>query len=68
MTEPDIMNKYYILVGDEENWKISIKNKIWGFSERNKGSWNKTKPGEYLAFYVTSPIKKIIGFGIVKGK
>jgi len=60
--------RYYLLVGDEENWEISIKEKIWGFTDNSKGMWNTTKKGEFLAFYVTSPVKKIIGFGKVSEK
>jgi len=63
-----IQPNFYILVGDEENWKVSIEKRLWGFTERTKGSWNTTKPNDLLAFYVTKPIKKIIGFGIVTNK
>jgi len=64
-----VQSRCYILVGDEQNWKIAQTKKMWGFSERSKGSWNTTKTGELLAFYVTKPTKKkIIGFGIVKKK
>jgi len=60
--------RYYLLVGDEQNWKISLDKKMWGFSDRTKGSWNTTKKGDLLAFYVTIPVKKVIGFGIVTDK
>jgi hypothetical protein len=66
-TEPNIP-RYYILVGDEETWKISLRNNLWGFSDNTKGLWNTTSDGDYLAFYVTSPVKKIIGFGRIKRK
>jgi predicted RNA-binding protein len=60
--------RYYILVGEKQNWVVSIDNKVWGFSERSKGSWNKILPNELVAFYVTRPIKKIIGFGRIERK
>lgn len=60
--------RYYLLIGDEQNWKISLAKKMWGFSDRTKGSWNTTKKGDLLAFYVTLPVKKVIGFGIVTDK
>lgn len=60
--------RYYILVGDEVTWKISLENKIWGFNEKTKGLWNKSNIGDYLAFYVILPIRKIIGFGRIKEK
>jgi hypothetical protein len=60
--------RYYILVGDEDTWKTALSNNIWGFSRNTKGSWNTCSPGDLLAFYVTSPTKKIIGFGRVGKK
>jgi len=58
--------KCYVFSGSEENWRISVKNGIWGFNERNKEIWNGMKVGEFLVFYVTKPIMKIIGFGVIK--
>ncbi|MDE1878098.1 MAG: hypothetical protein KGI07_06155 [Thaumarchaeota archaeon] len=60
--------RFYILVGEERNWKISLKEGLWGFTERAKGSWNTTQVNDLLAFYVTSPTMKIIGFGKVTNK
>lgn len=60
--------RYYVLVGDSETWLTSLRHNLWGFSERSKGYWNTAKVGDYLAFYVTSPIKRVIGFGIVARK
>jgi hypothetical protein len=62
------MARYYILVGDADTWKISVANNLWGFSDKSKGSWNTCNMGDYLAFYVTAPIKKIFGFGVIKNK
>lgn len=60
--------RYFILVGDAETWQISLKYNLWGFSESTKGSWNRSDVGDLLAFYVTSPTKKIIGFGEIVRK
>jgi len=60
--------RYYILVGSEENWKVSLEQNLWGFTENSKGSWNTTMTGDVLAFYVTRPLKKVIGFGRVGKK
>jgi predicted RNA-binding protein len=60
--------RFYVLVGEENNWKISLANNIWGFVEKSKGLWNKIEINEFLAFYVTSPTKRIIGFGQVTEK
>jgi len=67
-TKQTHQQRYYLLIGDQQNWKISLDKKIWGFSSRAKGSWNTTKKGDLLAFYITRPIQKIIGFGIVTDK
>lgn len=60
--------RYYFLVGDIQTWKVSLKHNVWGFSERSKGNWNTSNSGDYVAFYVTSPIKRIIGFGLLTTK
>ena len=58
----------YILVGDENTVKTALDELQWGFSERTKGLWNTSEIGEEIAFYVTKPTKKIIGFGIINNK
>ncbi len=60
--------RYYLLVGDENNWKTAIKGNVWGFSDKTKGLWNTTKIGEIVGFYVTQPFSKIIGFGQITKK
>lgn len=58
----------YVLVGNKENWEIAISQNVWGFTQKSKGLWRTTKIGENLAYYVTAPIKNIIGFGKIKNK
>ena len=60
--------RYFILVGDMDAWNISLQINTWGFSERSRGNWNTLEEGDYVAFYVTAPLKKIIGFGIITRK
>jgi hypothetical protein len=60
--------RYYILIADEVTWKTAFNEKIFGFSEQSKGLWNTSKENEIVAFYATSPIKKIIGFGKITEK
>jgi len=55
--------QYFILVGDRRTWNVSIDKSIWGFSERTKGLRDHINKGDYAAFYVTRPTRKIIGFG-----
>ena len=64
----NLKNRTYILVGEKQNWKVALEKKIWGFQKKSKGLWNTTKENDLIAFYVTKPLKKIIGFGIVKNK
>ena len=61
-------NRCYILVGEKQNWEVGLENQVWGFKKSAIGSWNTTQPKEFVAFYVTKPIQKIIGFGVVKEK
>jgi predicted RNA-binding protein len=58
----------YILVGDEKTWKVALYNEQWGFTQKNIGLWNTINEGERVAFYVTSPVKKIIGFAVINEK
>jgi hypothetical protein len=60
--------RFYILVGEREAWTIALSYTIWGFSERTKGQWNTSNIGDYLGFYVTSPTKRIVGFGEINEK
>lgn len=55
--------RHFILVGDQNNWLISIFYHIWGFSHETRGNWRTLNIGDYVAFYVTAPLKKIIGYG-----
>jgi hypothetical protein len=60
--------RYYILVGDEKTWNASFSENVWGFSETSKGLWNTTNMGDFVAFYAITPIKKIMGFGVIEKK
>lgn len=61
-------SNHFIIVGDELNWHTALSKKIWGFSEKRKGFWNTLEVDDKIVFYVTLPIRKIIGFGKVKKK
>ncbi|MEP0826291.1 MAG: hypothetical protein HRF40_12470, partial [Nitrososphaera sp.] len=60
--------RFYLLIGNKDAWETSLLYQIWGFSEGTRGLWKSSKVGDYLAFYVTTPIKKIIGFGRIREK
>ena len=58
----------YVLIADEQSWKSSLKHNLWGLSEKTKGSWNTAQVGDWVAFYVTRPISRIMGFGKITKK
>jgi len=55
-------------VGDEKTWKVALEEYQWGFSPKNVGLWNTSNDDDFVAFYVTKPIQKIIGFGTISEK
>ena len=63
-----MVRRYFVLIGSSDNWKISLSHNLWGFTEKSKGLWNKTNSKDFLAFYVTLPVGKVIGFGHVGKK
>lgn len=60
--------RFYVLIADDKTWNIALKKKVFGFSDKCKGLWNTIQLDEFVAFYATSPIKKIIGFGKITDK
>lgn len=60
--------RYYILVGDIRTWESAFSKNFWGFAEKSKGSWKTTDIGDFVLFYVTSPVMKIIGLGKIVEK
>lgn len=60
--------RFYILVSAQRTWEISLSQKIFGFRTSTYGLWNTSKVGDFVAFYVTLPIKKIVGFGKITEK
>jgi hypothetical protein len=69
MYEPTILIRHFnMLIGDDKTWKIALDRKIWGISTRFRPSWDKLDTNYFLAFYVTKPIQKIIGFGRITDK
>lgn len=71
MTDKDNLN-WWILVGSEENWDYAIQGStgIWGVKDSKplKRHWNNLQKGDYVIFYVTSPITGIIGYGQIESK
>ena len=60
------MVKWLILSGNEENWNIAIKKKVWGVNPRLRRLWSSHLEGDIVFFYVTRSLIRIIGVGTVK--
>lgn len=61
--------KVWILTGNEENWEVAVRDKIWGVREGNlKKQWDKLEKGDLLLFYAKFPIAGLIGLGLVESK
>jgi len=58
----------WLVAGPVEHWRFGLKNGIWGASEDLKRKWGKDpRPGDIFFFYVLSPVKRVVGYGIFKG-
>jgi len=55
--------KYWVLCGKQENWKIALVDQIWGLIPKFEGKWKYVDQGDWLFFYVTAPVKGVIGVG-----
>ena len=60
--------KVWICVGTSENWEIALSGNVWGVKERLQSLWKTLQKEDLLLFYAISPIKGIIGVGVVKNK
>ncbi len=63
--------KYWLAVGTPQNWKTAFDlGNTWGL--KNKGpqatGWKQVQIGDVLIFYAVSPVKGIIGYGVVQQK
>lgn len=62
------MVKWLILCGNKENWNVAIERKVWGVKPNLSKLWNRLSEGDIIFFYVTRPIRRIIGVGRVVDK
>jgi predicted RNA-binding protein len=61
--------KFWLLTGTEENWETALNSEVWGAREGPLVNyWKKLSKGDFLFFYVKSPISGIIGVGQVESK
>lgn len=62
------MTKWLILCGNEENWNVAIKNKVWGTRLLPGKLWGGLSKGDIVFFYVVRSLMRIIGVGTVDEK
>mgnify|MGYP000265223358 FL=1 len=61
--------QYWLVVGSVRNWQIAFEHgNIWGLKETQRHLWDQLKEDDILLFYATSPVKGIIGYGVVRTK
>ena len=48
--------RFWLLVGNVENWERAFKDKKWGVKSLLKADWGRISVGDTLAFYAKSPI------------
>lgn len=58
----------WVATGSSINLKTSLEKGKWGVNKRLKNSWDKVAQGDLLLFYVTSPVRGIVGVARVEGK
>ena len=58
---------YWLVVGKPENWDTAFEHRnIWGLKKSQKHFWEELEEDDVLLFYATSPVKGIIGHGVVR--
>ena len=61
--------KYWLIVGKPENWETAFTHRnIWGLKQTQFHLWESLKENDRVIFYVTHPVKGIIGHGFVRTK
>ncbi len=59
---------YWVLTGDQENWRRGVSDRIWGVVAGLQSSWETLQRDDFLFFYAKAPISRIFGTGIVRDK
>jgi hypothetical protein len=58
----------WLAIGPFESWKRAFELSVWGMTDRYKYSWNQVSPQDTIFFYVTNPVKGVVGYGAIKEK
>ena len=60
---------YWLIVGAPQNWDTAFTHgNIWGLKQTRSHLWENLKENDKVIFYVTSPVKGVIGHGVVRTK
>ena len=63
--------KYWVAVGTPQNWETAFNlGNTWGLKDKGPQAmgWKQVQIGDVLLFYAVSPVKGIIGYGVVQQK
>ncbi len=58
----------WIVTGSPLNLKTSLQKARWGVNRGLKNTWDRVTVDDLLLFYVTSPVRGVVGVANVKGK
>jgi predicted RNA-binding protein len=60
---------YWLAVGSPKNWETAfIHRSIWGLKDTQRHLWESLQENDEVIFYATSPVKGVIGHGVVRTK
>lgn len=65
---PTTSPSYWVLTGDQGNWRRGISDRIWGVVPSLQSAWEALQRGDFLFFYAKAPASRIFGTGIVRDK
>jgi len=58
----------WLAIGPMESWKRALELGTWGMTERYEHFWLRVSPKDTLFFYITNPIKGVVGYGTITEK
>jgi len=67
----DELMKVWVSSGPIENWRVALKEGgVWGVNPKPslKKRWDRISKGDLVAFYVSTPVSRVVGVGCIKRK
>ena len=59
---------HWLAIGSIERWKQALELSTCGMTKRYEDFWKRVSPKDILFFYVTSPVKGVVGYGVIMEK